>query len=601
MGIALWAPPLDKMGNSCKGVAFCRKLIEKFNFHNYDSLLHADSHKIDPRRRVVGLLFAAKNGDIDVVKRLYMQGTDLDIADYDGRTALHIAASEGHAHLVRFFLNVAKVYHEPRDRWGRTPLDDAKMFHHDDCVELLMIPYMHDKMARNTVVEENEGTSELSMSESDDDSEMQIEQRPDVLFSQVAGKFDEWSKSKLRTTSGVVCEARDNRNKVDAVKDKLAMRRPLGEHPNNKNTTETHKTVQNQKTKEVKESGKSTSSVSIAAASMTISGKSTTSVKQQLQQTHTLVQAYANPKYRKAVVDVVGFDVDIFNYLLTYEKSEDFAVDNMYILSTQLQPKMRSILIDWIVQVQQRFSLLPDTLHLTVFLLDKFLSVARDVTKTELQLVGTTCMFIASKFEEMYPPVLSDFEYMADNAFAKRDIIRMEMRILDAVGFNLGRPNSLQFLEWYCIALGVDMKKVVIQRARYFNEASFPTKNQLLILYRKELCLLDASLAHLYPSQVSAASLHLALHVAQEDDVSKQMAKLAKMTDEEMKTIAELCAGAIIRVMSQQKLAAMRTKYQSSKFNEASKMSQTETEHLRSLIPRYDLESAVTAKNHGGI
>ncbi|PAV56863.1 hypothetical protein WR25_20668 [Diploscapter pachys] len=195
MGIALWAPPLDKMGNSCKGVAFCRKLIEKFNFHNYDSLLHADSHKIDPRRRVVGLLFAAKNGDIDVVKRLYMQGTDLDIADYDGRTALHIAASEGHAHLVRFFLNVAKVYHEPRDRWGRTPLDDAKMFHHGDCVDLLMIPYMHDKMARNTVVEENEGGSDLSMSESDDDSEMQVEQRPVVLFSQVAEKFDEWPKT----------------------------------------------------------------------------------------------------------------------------------------------------------------------------------------------------------------------------------------------------------------------------------------------------------------------------------------------------------------------------------------------------------------------
>ncbi|RCN26060.1 glutaminase [Ancylostoma caninum] len=124
MGIALFAPPLDKMGNSTRGVAFCQKLIETFNFHNYDSLLHADSKKHDPRRRignrdtelVVSLLFAAKNGDFEVVRRMYLQGTNLEMADYDGRTALHVAAAEGHMHLVKFFVNVAKVNHQPRDR-----------------------------------------------------------------------------------------------------------------------------------------------------------------------------------------------------------------------------------------------------------------------------------------------------------------------------------------------------------------------------------------------------------------------------------------------------------------------------------------------------
>ena len=52
MGICLFSPRLDKMGNSTRGVLFCQKLIDTFNFHNYDSLLHADSKKIDPRRRI---------------------------------------------------------------------------------------------------------------------------------------------------------------------------------------------------------------------------------------------------------------------------------------------------------------------------------------------------------------------------------------------------------------------------------------------------------------------------------------------------------------------------------------------------------------------
>ncbi|KIH64221.1 ankyrin repeat protein [Ancylostoma duodenale] len=140
-----------------------QKLIETFNFHNYDSLLHADSKKHDPRRRignrdtelVVSLLFAAKNGDFEVVRRMYLQGTNLEMADYDGRTALHVAAAEGHMHLVKFFVNVAKVNHQPRDRihvpsrWGRTPLDDARAFHHEDCIRFLL--KQHVRGNRNSI------------------------------------------------------------------------------------------------------------------------------------------------------------------------------------------------------------------------------------------------------------------------------------------------------------------------------------------------------------------------------------------------------------------------------------------------------------------
>ncbi|CAH1796647.1 unnamed protein product [Owenia fusiformis] len=142
MGICTWSPPLDKHGNSNRGIQFCEELIDKFSFHNYDNLKHT-TKKMDPRVRkgdvsansIVALLFAASNGDLSAMRRFALSGMDLTEGDYDGRTALHLAAAEGRLNVVKFLLEKCKVPVDPKDRWGFTPSDDAKKFQQSEVEE----------------------------------------------------------------------------------------------------------------------------------------------------------------------------------------------------------------------------------------------------------------------------------------------------------------------------------------------------------------------------------------------------------------------------------------------------------------------------------
>lgn len=111
----------------------------------------------------------------------------------------------------------------------------------------------------------------------------------------------------------------------------------------------------------------------------------------------------------------------------------------------ELAWKMRGILMDWLIQVHSRFKLLPETLYLAVNLIDRFLS-ARVVSLAKLQLVGVSCMFVASKVEETVAPSVKNFIYCADSSYTEAEILQAEKYILKTIDWNLSYPSPLNFL-----------------------------------------------------------------------------------------------------------------------------------------------------------
>ncbi|TSN76577.1 Glutaminase kidney isoform, mitochondrial [Bagarius yarrelli] len=132
MGVMCWSPPID------------RELVSLFNFHNYDNLRHF-AKKLDPRRQsghernkaVIELMFAAYSGDVSALKRFALSAVDMDLRDYDSRSALHLASAEGHLEAVKFLTGTCRVNPHVKDRWGNTPLDDAIEFGQDSVAEVL--------------------------------------------------------------------------------------------------------------------------------------------------------------------------------------------------------------------------------------------------------------------------------------------------------------------------------------------------------------------------------------------------------------------------------------------------------------------------------
>lgn len=116
---------------------------------------------------------------------------------------------------------------------------------------------------------------------------------------------------------------------------------------------------------------------------------------------------------------------------------------------TSFVPRMRAILLDWVMEVCEVYHLRRVTYYLSVDYFDRFLSIRPDVPKNQLQLVGVTCLFLASKLEEVYPPRLTEFSYVCDGACSPEDILACELLILNSLGWDLNIMTPSDWLNLY--------------------------------------------------------------------------------------------------------------------------------------------------------
>lgn len=142
---------------------------------------------------------------------------------------------------------------------------------------------------------------------------------------------------------------------------------------------------------------------------------------------------------------VSEYQYEILNYYQIIDSKYD--IDKDYMTNQyDINENMRSILIDWLIEVNQKYKMRLETLYLTVHIIDQYLS-KRIIDRKKLQLVGITALFIAGKYEEIYPPNLKHYVIITDNAYQKDDVINMEKSILKTLQYDFAIPSSLRYFE----------------------------------------------------------------------------------------------------------------------------------------------------------
>ncbi|VFQ72282.1 unnamed protein product [Cuscuta campestris] len=188
---------------------------------------------------------------------------------------------------------------------------------------------------------------------------------------------------------------------------------------------------------------------------------------------------------------VVEYVEDIYRF---YKEAENETRLHDYMGSQpEINEKMRSILIDWLIEVHHKFELTSETLYLTINIVDRYLAL-KTTSRRDLQLVGLGSMLIASKYEEIWAPEVNDFVCISDRAYTHEKVLQMEKLILGE-------------LEWY---LTVPTPYVFLVRFIKASSSSEPEMENM-VFFLAELGMMNYAASVIYcPSMIAASAVYAA-------------------------------------------------------------------------------------------
>ncbi|KAJ4876876.1 Cyclin-B2-1 [Raphanus sativus] len=186
----------------------------------------------------------------------------------------------------------------------------------------------------------------------------------------------------------------------------------------------------------------------------------------------------------------VEYVQDLYAFYRTTERFSCVPVDYM-MQQIDLNEKMRAILIDWLIEVHDKFDLMNETLFLTVNLIDRFLS-KKAVMRKKLQLVGLVALLLACKYEEVSVPVVQDLVLISDKAYTRNDVLDMEKTMLSTLQFNVSLPTQYPFLK------------------RFLKAAQADKRCEMLASFLIELALVEYDMLRFAPSLLAAAAVYTA-------------------------------------------------------------------------------------------